>query len=521
MGEAVEHPDRLVDAARTGHARAGQTRTRLAQAVGEPARQADQRALEQGEVDLGAVVEAQRGGGRGGCVGVGMGVGVGVAGRRIGMVQPLPQLGAGDLGSSGVLHQPVDRHAAVAVEPCGEVAHADLDVALEPGAADRARRRLDQLVARHHHVLAPHVLLVRGRHALVEDRPGQRDQRRVRDPGAIEAGGHLAQLVGADLGHRGVVGGDAGRITAADRDLRRHAAHRVRAAPVAGLDQQLGVGAQERLGHHHLRALGQHPACDGAAPVGTERLEVAEDVVPASAVEPGDAAAQRVQDLVHLEGRRQRLDQHGDLDLPRRQAQRLLDMVEHVVPQRRLLHRLQLGQVKIGSAFLRGEHVRVVEREQAEVEQAGRHRHAIDPQVFLVEVPAARANHQHRLLRERLERVVPARAAGARIRRAPVRRPPVERAGDRLPQRALAGQQVVPGWRGAVLEVGHEAVRAGVEGVDHHLRVGRTGDLDAAVEQRGRQRRDAPVAGADRGGVGAEVRQAAGVEIRLTFAPRR
>ena len=29
----------------------------------------------------------------------------------------------------------------------------------------------------------------------------------------------------------------------ARRDQRRHAAHRVRAAPVAGLDQQLGVGA--------------------------------------------------------------------------------------------------------------------------------------------------------------------------------------------------------------------------------------------------------------------------------------
>jgi hypothetical protein len=44
-----------------------------------------------------------------------------------------------------------------------------------------------------------------------------------------------------------------------DRDLRGHAAHRVRAAAVAGLDQQLGVGAQERLHHRHLAALGQHP----------------------------------------------------------------------------------------------------------------------------------------------------------------------------------------------------------------------------------------------------------------------
>jgi hypothetical protein len=42
-----------------------------------------------------------------------------------------------------------------------------------------------------------------------------------------------------------------------DRDLRRHAAHRVRAAAVAGLHQQQRVGAHERRGHRHLRAVGE------------------------------------------------------------------------------------------------------------------------------------------------------------------------------------------------------------------------------------------------------------------------
>ena len=49
--------------------------------------------------------------------------------------------------------------------------------------------------------------------------------------------------------------------------------------------------------------------------------------------------------------------------------------------------------------------------------------------------------------------------------------------------------QFCPGRRVRVLEVGHEHLRARVEGVDHHLAVDRAGDLDAAVLQLGRRRR--------------------------------
>ena len=53
---------------------------------------------------------------------------------------------------------------------------------------------------------------------------------------------------------RGVVGD---RVVL-DRDLRGHAAHRERAAAMAGLDQQLRVRPQEVRRHRHLRAVGQH-----------------------------------------------------------------------------------------------------------------------------------------------------------------------------------------------------------------------------------------------------------------------
>src|SRR5690606_37110300 len=108
------------------------------------------------------------------------------------------------------------------------------------------------------------------------------------DPGAVVAGGDLAQLVGADLGQRAVVG----RGGVVDRNLRRHPAHRVRTAAVAGVDQQLGIGAQERLVHADLAALGQDPV--GGR---TEGLDVAEDVVPPAAVETRNPGPQRVQDL--------------------------------------------------------------------------------------------------------------------------------------------------------------------------------------------------------------------------------
>ena len=71
---------------------------------------------------------------------------------------------------------------------------------------------------------------------------------------------------------------------------------------------------------------------------------------------------------------------------------------------------------------------------------------------------------------------------------------------------------------GRILEVGHVAVRAGVQRVDDHLRIGGAGDLDAAVEQRLRKFGDAPVAGADVRGVGAEVGERAGVEGGLADA---
>ena len=77
-----------------------------------------------------------------------------------------------------------------------------------------------------------------------------------------------------------------------------------------------------------------------------------------------------------------------------------------------------------------------------------------------------------------------------------VRRDVARSCADRVAQVRLAVDEVRPGRRVRVLEVRHEDVRARVERVDDHLAVDRAGDLDAAVEQVGGERRHGPVAGA-------------------------
>ena len=318
----------------------------------------------------------------------------------------------------------------------------------------------------------------------------------MRHPGAVMAVAGLALLVGMDAAHRLVVGL---RIVL-DRNLRRHAAHRMHFAAMAGLDHELAVGAQEVRGHADLAAIRQHRPLLLA-----ELLDEAEDVVPAAAVEAGRMVLQLPQDLVHLEGGEDGLDQHGGLDRLLRHAERVLGGHEHVVPQPRLEMALELGQVEVGAGAARQRFLGVVEEVEAEIEQRPRHRLAVDRHVPLEQMPAARAHEQHRRL---VVQLVGLAAIGIDI---------VDLAADRVGQIVLALDHVGPGRRRGVLEVGHEDVGAAVERVDDHLAVDRPGDLDATVEDVLGQRRHGPVALADLGGLRQEVRLLAGIEALLAL----
>jgi hypothetical protein len=108
-------------------------------------------------------------------------------------------------------------------------------VAAQAGLGDRPLGlEVEQLLRGDVHIRALARILIRRRHVQVEYRFRHRHQARVRHPGAVAAIGDLAQLVLAHLLDRGFIR----RRIILDGNLRRHAAHRRRAAPVAGLDQQ-------------------------------------------------------------------------------------------------------------------------------------------------------------------------------------------------------------------------------------------------------------------------------------------
>ena len=165
----------------------------------------------------------------------------------------------------------------------------------------------------------------------------------------------------------------------------------------------------------------------------------------------------------------------------------------------------ELGQVERGRRALRDLGLGAVEDVEAEVEQSAGHLLAVDGDVALGQMPSARAHHQHGGIA--LESVSLARN---RVGEVDFARPAVLQVG-------LALDHIGEHRRGRVLEIRHEHPGARVQRVDDHLAVDRAGDLDPAVQEIGRDRRDGPVALADGFRVGKKVRQFASVEIFLAL----
>lgn len=111
------------------------------------------------------------------------------------------------------------------------------------------------------------------------------------------------------------------------RNKGRHAAHRKGTALVAGFNQQARVGAEERFIHGDNLAIRQY-----AIGVVFQRFDIAEDVVPASAVQTHNVIAQSVQDFMHLEYGRQRFNQQGGFNGATRQVEAIFRVAEHLTP---------------------------------------------------------------------------------------------------------------------------------------------------------------------------------------------
>src|SRR5699024_3212475 len=197
-------------------------------------------------------------------------------------------------------------------------------------------------------------------------------------------------------------------------------------------------------------------------------------------VEPCRVLAEFVEDLLHLERRTDRLDQHRRTDGATRHPQLVLRETEDVVPQPGLEVALELGKIKVRPGSPCDQLPCIVEEVQSEIDQAGRNRTTVDPNVLLHEMPTAWPRDDRR-------GIIAHGVALAGLRRE------IDVASNRIIEVELTVDDIVPGRGTRVLEVGEPHLRAGIQRVDRHLPVGRPCDLDPAVHQPGRGSRDLPV----------------------------
>src|SRR4051812_27303762 len=115
---------------------------------------------------------------------------------------------------------------------------------------------------------------------------------------------------------------------------------------------------------------------------------------------------------------------------------------------------LELGEIEIRPRAALDESLRIIIEMNAEVEQARRYGGGVDEDIRFEHVPPAWANDQRR------DRIVEAISLA-------VRRVEGQRAARRVNQVRVSGDDVVPGRRERVFEIGHEDEGTGVERVDH------------------------------------------------------
>ena len=269
---------------------------------------------------------------------------------------------------------------------------------------------------------------------------------------------------------------------------------------VAGGDHQLGVSPHEGDCHGDVG-----PVREDEVGVGVELLGDAEDVVPPAGVEATGVFPQLVEDLVHLKGGGDGFNKHGGPDRATGNAQGVLGVAENVVPKPSLIVVLQLGEVEVRAGAAVQGLTCSVEEDQAEVDEAGRRRSTVNLDMLLREVPTPRADDQGgRFVVQRVALAVAAQG---------------EFSPDSITDVDQALHHVVPRGGAGVLEVGHEDFGPRVQGIDHHLAVGWTGDLDPPVQQVLGRGSNGPGSRTDLRRLGQEVRSEAGVELFLPDPP--
>ncbi|KAI6775412.1 hypothetical protein HG530_002170 [Fusarium avenaceum] len=381
------------------------------------------------------------------------------------VLHPLPELTSGNLSCSSILHEVVDGNAADSSDPGLHVAEADVQVLLDALLGDGTGDvHVEQIVLADGDVFSSHEKLVGRGHVLVEDLEGDAGESWMGNPGSVVSSTGFTELVSADTIHGFVVG--FGVVL--DGNLSCHAAHGVDTALVAGLDEELHVGLHEGDGHRDGGTV-----WEDKVGVVAELLDDAEDVVPSTTVEARAVVTELVDDLVHLKGSKDGLNQDRASDGTPRHSDVVLGKVEGIVPEASLKVALHLGEVEIRTKALALRLKSVVEEVETEIEEGAGDSLAVNSDVLLLQVPATGTDNKGRKLAVSAELVLFRALLEVNLTTVGV------------VEVDLTVDHVIPS-RGAgrlTLEIGHVSIDIRVERVHNHLPVSGAGDLNTAVHQ--------------------------------------
>jgi hypothetical protein len=235
---------------------------------------------------------------------------------------------------------------------------------------------------------------------------------------------------------------------------------------VAGLNEKLNIRGHERNGHSDVVTLGKNKFR-----VVSQLLDKREDVVPSTTVKTRRVLTKLVDDLVHLENTENGLNENGTTDSTTGDTNPVLGNLEDVVPETGLEVRLHLGKVEVRTKALSNGLLSVVEEVETKVKDTTRDGLTVNEEVRLIQVPATGSDNKsgNRSVGSQLVRLA-ALLEG-------------DGSSDGIVKVDLAVNHVVPGRGRRVLKIRHVGVNIGVQSVDDHLSISRTGDLNTSVLQ--------------------------------------
>mmetsp|Transcript_34337 Transcript_34337/g.79416 ORF Transcript_34337/g.79416 Transcript_34337/m.79416 type:complete len:267 (+) Transcript_34337:1066-1866(+) len=182
-----------------------------------------------------------------------------------------------------------------------------------------------------------------------------------------------------------------------------------------------------------------------------------------------------IEDLLHFEGCRDSLEQDGGPYCSLGKSEIFFGGDEDIVPQSGFQVSFNLGKIKIRSRSFLQKLVHVVIKIQSKIKQGTGSYAAVHSDMTFLQMPPPRPHHQHRQFSVRPRRIdLP--VGPIRIR---------DRSAHRIPQISLSLRQIAPGGRAGIFKIGHVSPCAGIEPVDDHLSIGRTGDLHPTVGEVG------------------------------------